>query len=149
MPKPQSKTGRPPHAPTEEKRQMVASMVLFGLTQLQIGNVLKISEPTLVKYYRDELEATHAKVGAKIATGLAKLAMTVGQKGSSKEGALTAAIFFLKTRGGWKETSAIEASGPGGGPIPFVDLSKLNDKELAVFERLIAKTGIAAPKEDA
>lgn len=140
MPK-QSKAGRPRHAPTEATRQQVASLILFGLGQIEISTVLGISEPTLTKYYRDELDTTKAKVGAKVATGLARLAMRVGEKGSFKDGALTAAIFYLKTQGRWKEISGTEHSGPGGAPIPVFDFSTLSDKELAAFERLAGKAG--------
>ncbi len=139
MPKPKHPGGRPPHVPTEATRQQVTSLILFGLGQAEVSTVLGISEPTLVKYYRDEIDTTKAKVGAKIASGLARLAMKVGEKGSFKEGALTAAIFYLKTQGRWREVNSTELSGPGGAPIPVLDLSKLSDKELAAFERLAGK----------
>jgi len=48
--------------------------------------------------------------------------------------AVTAAIFWLKTRARWKETTAVEHGGPEGGPI---QTEPMTDRELA---RRIAMT---------
>ena len=48
--------------------------------------------------------------------------------------AVVAAIFWLKTRAGWKETNVHEVGGPAGGPIETVGKSALD----TLMERLSA-----------
>lgn len=48
----------------------------------------------------------------------------------AKNGNVTAAIFYMKTQGGWREKQEVEVSGPGGGPIQTLDASKLSDAAL-------------------
>jgi DNA-binding NarL/FixJ family response regulator len=42
--------------PTADQRALVESASAFGLTQAEIATQLKISEPTLRKHFRDELD---------------------------------------------------------------------------------------------
>ena len=48
----------------------------------------------------------------------------------AREGNTTAAIFYLKTQAGWKETSIVENTGKDGGPIDIKTLNTLSDEEL-------------------
>jgi hypothetical protein len=44
------------YVPTADQRALVESASAFGLTQAEIAAQLKISEPTLRKHFREELE---------------------------------------------------------------------------------------------
>jgi hypothetical protein len=74
--------------------------------------VLEIDPAELRRHYCKELDNGQTKANAKVAESLYRRATGEGRE------AVTAAIFWLKTRAGWKETSLYEVSGPGGGPIP-------------------------------
>jgi transposase len=93
-----AKTGRPPYKPTDETRKQVEALVGYGITEEQICQMIGISRPTLIKYYREEIDTGTAKANAKVAQSLYKKATGDGAN------SVTAAIFWLKTRAGWKET---------------------------------------------
>jgi hypothetical protein len=80
-------------------------------TQSSIASVIGIDPKTLRKHYRDELDHGHVKANAKVAENLFRKATGEGRE------AVTAAIFWLKARAGWKETALHEVSGRNGGPI--------------------------------
>jgi hypothetical protein len=69
----------------------------IGLTQEQICAVKGISRPTLAKYYTAELDSGEACLNAEVGRNLYRIAT------SDKAGAVTAAIFWMKTRAGWRE----------------------------------------------
>lgn len=60
---------------------------------------------TLRKHYRQELDFGHTKANARVAEFLYRKATTEGSQ------AVTAAIFWLKTRAGWRETTVQEHAG--------------------------------------
>lgn len=94
--------GRKPHEPTSESRKQVEAMAGYGLPQEQIGRVLRISKPTLTKYYGDELKRGEAVANSLVAESLFK---------QCKAGNTTALIFWAKTRMGWRETQHHEHDG--------------------------------------
>lgn len=94
--------GRPPHEPTDQTRRTVEGMSAYGIPQEEISKVIGIDRNTLMKYYREELDTAKAKANAKVAESLYKKAL------ANDSGAVTAAIFWLKTRAGWKETTVSE-----------------------------------------
>ena len=87
-------------------------MAAFGIPEHNIARVVGIDPKTLRKHYRDELDMGQTKATAKVAESLFRKATTDGPQ------SVTAEIFWLKTRGGWKETSAVEVSGSGSHPLP-------------------------------
>lgn len=89
--------GRPPYEPTEDARERVREMVSCGIPQESIARVLKISEPTLRKYFWDEIHSGAIEANVKVAKSLFDKAMGPGKEG------VTAAIFWLKVRAGWRE----------------------------------------------
>lgn len=102
---------RKPHEPTDAQRKMVKAMSAYGIPQEDIAKVVGIDPTTLRTHYRDELDRANAEACAKVAENLYRRAT-----GESKE-AVTAAIFWLKTRAGWRETVVNEHTGPNGGAI--------------------------------
>ncbi len=122
---------RPEHVPTEQSRKTVEAMSAYGVPQQQIAAVIGISKPTLEKHYRAELDTADAKAIAKVAESLFQKAT------GSHPQAVTAAIFWLKTRAGWKDTSRVEHTGANGGPIQNVDLSGATPEDLDRLENLL------------
>lgn len=96
------------HKPTDETRKQVEAMSSYGVPQKEIAAVFGITDETLAKHYRKELDTACAKANSMIAQRLYKKAM---------DGDTTSMIFWLKTRGRWAETIKQEHTGKDGGPI--------------------------------
>ena len=94
--------GQPPHAPTDETRQVVRMMAGCGIPQMQIAPVVGISDETLRKYYRRELDLGLIEANAKVAEALFRQAIG---------GDVGAAIWWTKCRMGWRERAGAEYSG--------------------------------------
>ena len=92
---------RKAHVSTEETRSRVESLAAAGIRNEDIALYLGITRPTLDKYYKEELKIGNIKANAAVAQTLYKQAM---------DGNTTAAIFWLKTRAGWRETQKVEMS---------------------------------------
>jgi len=88
---------QPAHKPTEANRSTVEAMSGFGIPHRDISLVLRIDPTTLAKYYRDELDRGSAIANTKVAQNLFRIACGEGRE------AVTAAIFWCKTRLRWKE----------------------------------------------
>lgn len=104
-----------PHEPTEKTRELVKTLSGLGLPQANICSIIKISKPTLHKYYRDELDLGLAEANAKIASTLFNSAVS---------GNTAAAIFWAKARMGWREKQEMELT-------VNKPSSQLSDDELA------------------
>lgn len=115
--------------PTPEQREQVKAMVGYGIKYDAIAAVVKnphtgkgISKHTLINSFPDELAE-----GASIAN--AAVAQSLFNKATGRGvGAVTAAIWWEKTRTGMKEVSKLEVGGPNGGPV-HIDL-RYEDKDL-------------------
>jgi hypothetical protein len=90
--------GRKAHQADQAGRRQVEAMAGYGIAEADIACVLEIDPKTLRKHYRRELDKGHIKATAKVAENLYRRATGEGRE------AVTAAIFWLKTRAGWKET---------------------------------------------
>lgn len=99
---------RDEHIPTDEKRAVVRALAKYGVRQHDIAVQIGVTTGTLVKYYREDLDAGMAEA----AEGLAKTAYQMAMDGDVRM-----MIFLLKTRLGYRETTRIECSGPDGEPI--------------------------------
>jgi hypothetical protein len=97
--------GRRAHRPDETSRRQVEAMAGYGVREADIATVLEVDEKTLRKHYRSELDKGHIKATTKVAENLYRKATGEGRE------AVTAAIFWLKTRAGWKETLVQEMRG--------------------------------------
>src|SRR5437868_12617836 len=93
------------HNPDPTSRRQVEAMAGYGVPEKDIAGVLGIDPKTMRKHYRYELDHGHVKANAKVAENLFRKATGDGRE------AVIAAIFWMKTRAGWKETSVQEHSG--------------------------------------
>ena len=129
MSKPKPKQGakkktKPPWSPTEKQRAQVKIAKAAGLTHAQIAGLIGIDEKTMVKHLGVELATANAEAITTVANNLYRRAV------SQEKEAVTAAIFWLKTRAGWRDVQALEHSGPDGGPIPIQRREPATAKEL-------------------
>ena len=117
--------GRPAHKPTEESKSTAKRLSALGVPHEDIASRLKISADTLVKYYKEELDEGRIDANAAIAGTLFQQA---------KKGNTAAAIFWLKTRARWKETSVTEHSGLDGKELKGVAISFVEANEQPATE---------------
>jgi len=103
--------GRPPHEPTDEARRVVWEMTAFGIPQERVAHALGIDRSTLLKYYREELDSAADAAVTNVARNLYSKAIGDGRE------AMTAAIFFLKTRGKWSERDKDDRQGGNAGTL--------------------------------
>jgi len=96
------------HQPTDASRKLARTLSAVGITHEDIASKIEISSDTLVKYYKKELSDGRIDANATIGKGLFEQA---------KNGNTAAAMFWLKTRAGWKETQKLEMTGEDGSPI--------------------------------
>jgi hypothetical protein len=87
--------------PTDEHRQQVDAMAAYGVPETAIARVLGISPMTLRKYFKEELATAHVKANSAVAQSLYRKAIGDGPQ------SVTAAIFWCKTRMGWRERDYI------------------------------------------
>ena len=129
---------RKPHEPTEKDRKQVSLMAGIGLTHDQIAKIVGISDETLRKYYDKELEVSAAMMNAQVAQNLFSIATSKGA------GSVASAIFWMKTRGGWREVERKEITGKDGGAINIntnkLDVSALDDDQLEALETALVTT---------
>jgi hypothetical protein len=95
---------RPSYKPTDESRRLVKSLATTGTRHTDIAEKLSVSHDTLAKYYANELRDGRIDANAKVAQALFQQAVN---------GNVTAMIFWLKTRAGWKEADRLELSATG------------------------------------
>jgi hypothetical protein len=94
--------GRPAHKPDPVTRRQVEAMAAYGIPEVDIATVIEIDPKTLRRHYRKELSTGHIKANTRVAENLYRKATGEGRE------AVTTAIFWLKTRARWKETSIHE-----------------------------------------
>ena len=90
--------GSPPHEPSKASRNLVLLALTMGQTHAQIAKLIGIGLPTLQKHYAAELEDGGQRLLLGIAGNLASIAQD-----PNHPKAVTAAIFWLKTKGGFRE----------------------------------------------
>jgi hypothetical protein len=105
------------HTPDPLLRRQVEALAGYGVPEADIARVLVVDPKTLRKHYREELDTGQIKATAKVAESLFRKATSDGVQ------SVTAAIFWLKTRGGWRET-------PQTHQVGLYDLSRIPDEEL-------------------
>lgn len=120
---------RPSFQATEEQRRQVEHLAAFGIPVEQMVHLVFdksgkcISENTLRKHFRTELQTGQVKANAKIAR-------TLYEKASN--GDTTAMIFWLKTRARWRESpQSLELSGPDGRPMEQLSMTPSEFEKVA------------------
>ncbi len=106
------------HIPTEEQKKMVRLLSAVGTRYEDIATKLGITDDTLRKHYKLELDEGRIEANASVAQTLYQQAKT---------GNTTAAIFWLKTRAQWRENDRLEVTGANGAPLEMV-ISWANEK---------------------
>ena len=130
------------HLPTDASRKQVEALASFGVARAEIAKVVGICGTTLVKHYGETLDIAATKANSLVAQSLFNRAV----KGDGAA-ATSAAIFWLKARAGWREKDVHEITGPSGGPIQMVDVSRLSDAELAALQPVLTRLA-THPTED-
>ena len=118
----------------------VETLAGYGLTSADIAEVLGIDRAFLEKSCRSALAGGRIKANARVAESLYRKATGEGRE------AVTAAIFWLKTRAQWKETSVSELTGPDGKPWEPVRTIRRIIISPPDPERLKATPGLACNK---
>ena len=99
----------PSHKPTEKTRAEVSALYSFGITQEEIAKYIGIDPKTLRLHYRSELDEAHVKANAKVGQFLFQNASGSTLKdGATYSDCVRAAMFWAKTRMGWRETQNID-----------------------------------------
>lgn len=88
---------RPEHQPTEDSRRVAELAAGCGIPEDDIAVIIGVTGKTLRKHYRAELDRGMAVINFKIVKNLARIAQGQGRE------AVTAAIYWTKTRMGWSE----------------------------------------------
>ena len=143
---PKGRFKNPPFKPTDHQRKRVIELIAGspgnpgGAQHWIIAEDLGISLNTLERHFRKELDTGTDIALTKIGGSMMGKALDPAHKDHHD-----ASKFVLARRAGWKTTTAVESSGPGGGPIVYVnepprrDLSHLTEDEKIELERLTAK----------
>jgi hypothetical protein len=113
--------GRKPHQPTDVTRRAVERFSAMGQTQVQICQVMGMSEVTLRKFYHEELKTAAIKANADVAQSLFYQAVG-GPKRDWTRAVTTAGIWWSKSRMGWKE-QPLEVTTPDGKPFQVEDVT--------------------------
>jgi hypothetical protein len=100
--------GRPSFEPDDQQRLAVTTLAACGTRFAVIATHIGIDAKTLRRHFRRELSEGRQDANALVARSLFNQAIA---------GNTTAQIFWLKARGGWRETAAVEMTGPSGRPL--------------------------------
>ncbi|MBB6411938.1 hypothetical protein [Mesorhizobium sangaii] len=115
---------RPTHQPDDASRRQVEALAGYGVPETGIADMIGIDPKTLRKHYRQELRIGHTKANSAVAQSLFRKATGEGPQ------SVTAAIFWAKTRMGWKETIVNEHSGQPVHKITRIIISPPDPKTL-------------------
>lgn len=94
--------GRPAYKPTPKDREQIKMLSGMGVAGVDIAALIGISEPTMHKYFQKELDTGYISANAQVAQSLFR------QATDKTKPNVIAAIFWMKTRGGWKESQSAD-----------------------------------------
>ena len=124
--------GRPKFEPTPEQRYQVKLMKAVGIPEERICKTITnpqttkpVAPATLARAFAAELESgateVHAHVGNFIICAILGKKPALGDAIKSEQVRMTAAIFYAKTRMGWKETVVNEPANKDDKPFLIDD----------------------------
>jgi hypothetical protein len=101
--------------PSEEQRRTVRAMSGFGLPEADIAVLIDVDLATLREHFRRDLTRGAAEGTAKVAQSLFTMA--------TREMNVTAMIFWMKARAGWRERfdTTHQLLGADGEPVDLID----------------------------
>lgn len=100
---------RNPHQPTEQTRSQVSALKSFGVNLDDISAYIGIDRKTLSKYYDEEIKTAQIKANAQVGKYLYTAASgNLVDDGATHSDCLRSAMFWAKTRMGWKESDIME-----------------------------------------
>lgn len=109
---------QPPHVPTDKIRAEIIALRSYGVPIKEVAAYIGIDDKTMYKYYRPELEQSAMKANANVGKFLYQAASGQSLKdGATYSDCVRAAMFWAKTRMGWKETNIQEHTGANGEAI--------------------------------
>ncbi len=97
------------YEPTEQARHMVKKMTAFGIPMKNVADVIGVGVSSLQKHFKDELATGHTEANFMVANTLFQMAIN---------GNVTACIFWMKTRLGWKDESPSDRGDAGKRVLP-------------------------------
>ena len=89
----------------------IEALAGYGMSVAEIASIYRLEQAMVRQTFAHELEAGEAKANARVAENLYRKATGEGRE------AVTAAIFWLKTRARWKERTVSEITTPPDSPI--------------------------------
>jgi len=113
--------GRPPVVFTEEQVAQVEALAAV-LSKAQMADYFNIGENTLrsVEERQPEVFEAYKRGKSKAIAGVASNLLSQARNGN-----MSAAMFYLKTQGGWRETSRHELTGEDGGPVEIRKIERV------------------------
>ena len=131
---------RPVWTPTDAQRRQAETMAAYGIPEADIARVLGVSKPTLRKHCGTELDTGATRANSKVADFLFYgICGGTGKPAFKDERArVTAAIFWMKTRGGWSETSTHKHTGAANGDPIEVEVVTVRERLTRRIARIAA-----------
>lgn len=106
-------------------RKQVELLSGIGVPVEQIGLIIGIDKKSVQKHYRDELDVGQAKAMSRVSKRLFEIATGDGRD------SLTACIFWLKCRAGWKPPAEVEVNIDNSQKAVVVNLPPEQEQALA------------------
>jgi len=137
----ENKGGRPAFVPTMANRLLVRKLAKLGWSQDDIAEGLGVSDETLRKYFRYELDLGNQEMCSQIEATLYEIATDKDHKA-----VVGAAQILLKAKGGeeYRETKRTEITGADGGPlqqqiqqVEVIDTSNLSFEERDTLAKIL------------
>lgn len=102
---------RTPHKVTKQNKSTVLSLVVAGYTHVSIAKVLGISQKTLVKYYKEELETGKGHIDDLCVSQIIE---------GMRAGSVPLLIFYAKTKMGWREQNDVNILSDKAKPVQVI-----------------------------
>jgi hypothetical protein len=118
----QGEGGGKPLIVFDEKQTNQVESLAAVLSKTQMADYFGISLTTLI-----EIEKRQPKVSEAYKRGKSKAIGNVAKNliSQAQAGNVSAAIFYLKTQAGWKETQVNEITGADGAPLEFAKIERI------------------------